>query len=96
MAIASLKRYAADHFDREEDWNLSCKDENGKKVAVIGAGPSGLQTALELRKEGCQVTVFEKMPVRGGMLRIGIPAYRLPKNNSGTRDQLPGPSGSKI
>ena len=31
MAIASLKRYAADHFDREEDWNLSCKEENGKK-----------------------------------------------------------------
>ena len=79
MAIASLKRYEADHFDREEDWNLSCKDENGKKVAVIGAGPSGLQAALELRKEGCQVTVFEKMPVRGGMLRIGIPAYRLPR-----------------
>ena len=79
MAIVSLKRYAADHFDREEDWNLSCKDENGKKVAVIGAGPSGLQAALELRKEGCQVTVFEKMPVRGGMLRIGIPAYRLPR-----------------
>lgn len=79
MAIASLKRYAADHFDREEDWNFSCKDENGKKVAVIGAGPSGLQAALELRKEGCQVTVFEKMPVRGGMLRIGIPAYRLPR-----------------
>ena len=79
MAIASLKRYSADHFDREEDWNLSCKDENGKKVAVIGAGPSGLQAALELKKEGCQVTVFEKMPVRGGMLRIGIPAYRLPR-----------------
>ena len=79
MAIASLKRYVADHFDREEDWNFSCKAENGKKVAVIGAGPSGLQAALELRKEGCQVTVFEKMPVRGGMLRIGIPAYRLPR-----------------
>ena len=79
MAIASLKRYAADHFDREEDWDLFCKDENGKKVAVIGAGPSGLQAALELKKEGCQVTVFEKMPVRGGMLRIGIPAYRLPR-----------------
>ena len=46
---------------------------------MIGAGPSGLQAALELRKEGCQVTVFEKMPVRGGMLRIGIPAYRLPR-----------------
>ena len=78
MAIASLKRYAADHFDREEDWNLSCKEENGKKVAVIGAGPSGLQAALDLRKEGCQVTVFEILPVRGGMLRVGIPAYSLP------------------
>ena len=46
---------------------------------MIGAGPSGLQAALDLRKEGCQVTVFEKMPVRGGMLRVGIPAYRLPR-----------------
>lgn len=79
MAIASLKRYAADHFDREEDWDFSVKKENGKKVAIIGAGPSGLQAALELRKEGCKVTVFEKMPVRGGMLRVGIPAYRLPR-----------------
>ena len=80
MAIASLKRYAADNFDKEENWNLTIKPENGKKVAVIGAGPSGLQAALELRREGCEVTVFEKMPVRGGMLRLGIPAYRLPRH----------------
>ena len=80
MAIASLKRYAADNFDREEDWDYEIKPENGKKVAVIGSGPSGLQSALELRREGCDVTVFEKLPVRGGMLRVGIPAYRLPKD----------------
>ena len=80
MAIASLKRYAADHFDLEENWDLKIKKENGKKAAVIGSGPSGLQAALELRREGCQVTVFEKLPVRGGMLRVGIPAYRLPRN----------------
>ncbi len=80
MAIASLKRYAADHFDKEEDWDISTKPENEKKVAVIGSGPSGLQTAIDLRKEGCAVTIFEKLPVRGGMLRVGIPAYRLPRN----------------
>ena len=79
MAIASLKRYAADNFDKEENWDLSVKNSNGKKVAVIGAGPSGLQAALDLRKEGCEVTVFEKLPVRGGMMRVGIPAYRLPR-----------------
>lgn len=79
MAIASLKRYAADNFDKEENWDISVKPENGKKVAVIGAGPSGLQAAIDLRKEGCAVTVFEKLPVRGGMMRVGIPAYRLPR-----------------
>ena len=80
MAIASLKRYAADNFDDENDWDLSIKPKNGKKVAIIGSGPSGLQAALELRREGCEVTIFEKMPVRGGMLRLGIPEYRLPRN----------------
>ncbi len=58
MAIASLKRYAADNFDNEEDWDLNIKPENGKKVAIIGAGPSGLQSALELRREGVDVTIF--------------------------------------
>ncbi len=80
MAIASLKRYAADNFDREEDWDLDTKEANGKTVAVIGAGPSGLQAALELQREGFKVTVFEKLPVRGGMMAVGIPEYRLPRN----------------
>ena len=78
MAIAALKRYAADNFDHEEDWDLTIAPENGKKVAVIGSGPSGCQAALDLRRGGCQVTVFEKLPVRGGLPRVGIPAYRLP------------------
>ena len=80
MSIAGLKRYAADNFDREEDWDLTVAPDNGTKVAVIGSGPSGLQAALDIRRSGSQVTVFERMPVRGGMLRLGIPAYRLPKD----------------
>ena len=80
MSIAGLKRYAADNFDREEDWDLTVEPDNGTKVAIIGSGPSGLQAALDIRRSGSQVTVFEKMPVRGGMLRLGIPAYRLPKD----------------
>lgn len=80
MAIASLKRYAADHFDKEENWDFETKPSNGKKIAVIGAGPSGLQAALDLRREGYEVHVFEKLPVRGGMLAVGIPSYRLPRH----------------
>lgn len=80
MAIASLKRYAADNFDNEEDWDVSTKQDNGKKVAIIGAGPSGLQAAIDLRKEGCAVTVFDKLPFKGGMMRMAIPEYRLPRN----------------
>lgn len=80
MSIAGLKRYAADNFDREEDWDLSVKPSNGKNVAIIGAGPSGLQAALELQRDGFEVTVFEKLPVRGGMMAVGIPEYRLPRN----------------
>ena len=80
MSIASLKRYAADNFDCPDDWDLKCEPDNGKKVAVIGCGPSGMQAALDLRRGGCQVTVFEKLPVRGGMMRVGIPAYRLPRH----------------
>ena len=80
MSIAALKRYAADNFDCEQDWDLKTEPSNGKRVAVIGSGPSGLQAALDLRRGGCQVTVFEKLPVRGGMMRVGIPAYRLPRD----------------
>lgn len=80
IAIASLKRFAADNFDDENKWDINVKASNSKKVAVIGAGPSGLQSAIDMRKEGFDVTVFEKLPVRGGMMRVGIPCYRLPKH----------------
>jgi len=78
LAIAALKRYAADKADREDLWDVSVPEDSGKRVAVVGSGPAGAQAAIDLRKAGHKVTVYEKLPVRGGMLRVGIPAYRLP------------------
>ena len=80
MAIASLKRYAADTADKETLWDLTKKEPTGKKVAVIGAGPAGVQAAIDLVREGHSVTVFDKLTVYGGMMRVGIPAYRLPRH----------------
>ncbi len=80
MSIAGLKRYIADNFDKEELWSLEKEEKNGKKVAVIGAGPSGLQSALDLIRKGYEVVVFEKLPVKGGMMAVGIPEYRLPRD----------------
>lgn len=79
MSIAALKRFVADYYDKEELWNLETDQEKEKHVAVIGAGPAGAQAALDLRKKGYQVTIFEKLPVVGGMMRVGIPEYRLPR-----------------
>ncbi|MGL4798277.1 MAG: FAD-dependent oxidoreductase [Cellulosilyticaceae bacterium] len=79
MAIAALKRFVADTCDAPEKWDLAKKAKNGKKVAVIGAGPAGAQSALDLIRKGYEVTVFEKLPVVGGMMYVGIPEYRLPR-----------------
>ena len=80
ISIASLKRYAADNFDHHNDWDLTKENSNGKKVAIIGSGPAGAQAALDLVKLGFDVTIFEKNSVFGGMLSVGIPEYRLPRN----------------
>ncbi len=80
ISIAALKRYAADTADNENLWDLQKKPPTGKKAAIIGAGPAGAQSAIDLAKEGHSVTVFEKLHVYGGMMRVGIPAYRLPRN----------------
>lgn len=52
---------------------------NGKRVAVIGAGPAGLSTAVRLNAQGVEVTIFDKNPMPGGLLRYGIPNFKLPK-----------------
>lgn len=79
LSVAGLKRFAAT-FDKESDWDLTKEPSKGKSVAIIGAGPAGAMAAYTLSKKGYDVTVFEALPVVGGMLRVGIPAYRLPRN----------------
>ena len=78
VAINFLKRYAAD-IDIEDPWKPETKKKNNKKIAVIGGGPSGLSCAYFLTLKGYSVTIFEELPHLGGMLRYGIPEYRLPK-----------------
>lgn len=78
ICIKFLKRYAADHDNGLWKQNAKKVPSTGKKVAVIGSGPAGLTAALYLAKKGHSVTVFEALPKTGGMMRVGIPAYRLP------------------
>lgn len=76
--IRGLKRMAAD-FAGEVD-PPACSEPTGKKVAIVGGGPGGLSAAYFLQLMGHQTTVFEMLPKLGGMLRYGIPNYRLPKD----------------
>jgi heterodisulfide reductase subunit A len=81
LAICYTKRFLGDYeHDAGLDVPPPIDQEREQKVAIIGAGPGGLSAAYYLRQEGYQVTVFEKLPVAGGMLSVGIPEYRLPKD----------------
>ncbi|MCJ7655467.1 MAG: FAD-dependent oxidoreductase, partial [Dehalococcoidia bacterium] len=81
IAIRHLKRAAADYaFEHGLEYIPQIKEMRREKVAIIGAGPAGLSAAWDLAREGYQVNVFEALPVAGGMLAVGIPEYRLPKN----------------
>ncbi len=88
IAIKYLKRIAFDRGD--ERWKLNSKvaRPTGKRVAIVGAGPAGLTAGYYLAKSGHSVTVFEALPEPGGMMRVGIPEYRLPRHvlNSEIRD----------
>jgi NADPH-dependent glutamate synthase beta subunit-like oxidoreductase/heterodisulfide reductase subunit B len=78
IAIAALKRSAADYGQVDED--LTTAEEKKEKVAIVGGGPAGLMAAHDLRRMGYQVTIFEALPTLGGMLAVGIPEFRLPRD----------------
>jgi len=81
VAINYVKRFAADwDMAREQPWIPTKNPATHKKIAIVGAGPSGLSAAYYSAINGHDVTVFERQPEAGGMMRYGIPEYRLPKN----------------
>lgn len=80
ISIAQLKYFVADKdLESPEPYLPEIAPPTGKKVAVVGAGPAGLTAAYFLARAGIRVTVYDAMPSAGGMLRYGIPEYRLPK-----------------
>lgn len=80
LSIRVLKRFVADFDFRNRPSGAAGEPAvaAGKKVAIIGAGPAGLNAAYMLARKGYRVTIFEALPVAGGMLAVGIPSYRLP------------------
>ena len=80
LSIAYLKAFAADNDVKSENpFKPEVAEATGKKVAIVGGGPAGLNAAYQLAIKGYAVTVMDMMPEMGGMLRYGIPEYRLPK-----------------
>ena len=80
IAIHTLERFVADkNFQNREPMSL-LEGRKDERIAVIGSGPAGLSCAYQLARRGYQVTVFDSYPEPGGMLRMGIPSYRLPRS----------------
>mgnify|MGYP000005429258 CR=1 FL=1 len=79
ISINALERFMADVASRQGRKPLLRRERREEKVAIVGSGPAGLTCAYHLARLGYGVTVFEALPVLGGMLRVGIPEYRLPK-----------------
>jgi NADPH-dependent glutamate synthase beta subunit-like oxidoreductase/Fe-S-cluster-containing hydrogenase component 2 len=80
IAIRDLKRFATDHGNPVCRKASPPEHSYSERVAIIGAGPTGLSAAYYLAKRGYKVTIYDAMPVAGGMMAIGIPEYRLPRN----------------
>ena len=78
VAIRDLKRLAADRFDPRQI-QIECLPKREEKVAIVGSGPAGLSAAYHLARKGILSTIFEALPEPGGMLRVGIPNHRLPR-----------------
>jgi NADPH-dependent glutamate synthase beta subunit-like oxidoreductase/NAD-dependent dihydropyrimidine dehydrogenase PreA subunit len=79
IAIRDLKRFATDHGAPWQRHVTPSQHQRAERVGIIGAGPTGLSAAYYLARRGYQVSVYDAMPVAGGMMAIGIPEYRLPR-----------------
>jgi heterodisulfide reductase subunit A-like polyferredoxin len=82
VSIRGIKRFMVDNYYKNHSEPEYTKPEktNGKKVAVVGSGPAGLSSAYFLARSGYEVTIYESKPKAGGIMRCGIPSYRLPKD----------------
>jgi len=81
VAIGMLERYLVDWMVlNKKNMFKPCKISRGKQVAIVGSGPAGISVAFYLAHEGYECTIFESLPVFGGMLAVGIPHYRLPRD----------------
>ena len=80
ISIGSLERYVADQAIKNNFSSVGKIEKNGKKVAIVGAGPAGLTCAGDLAKAGYEVTIYEILHKAGGVLTYGIPEFRLPKS----------------
>lgn len=80
IPIRALKRFVTDHAENYRSQGKTREGRKKERVAIVGSGPCGLSAAHSLAQMGYQVRVFEALPVAGGMLAVGIPSYRLPKD----------------
>jgi len=80
VGIGRLERFVADYHNEHSNGDIEIPKQNGHKVAIVGAGPSGLTCAGDLAKKGYKVTIFEALHTAGGVLVYGIPEFRLPKS----------------
>ena len=80
VGIGRLERFVADYHMKNVEEKIEKPVHNGKKVAVVGSGPSGLTVAGDLAKKGYDVTIYEAFHTAGGVLMYGIPEFRLPKD----------------
>jgi NADPH-dependent glutamate synthase beta subunit-like oxidoreductase len=80
LAICRLERYVGDRA-LAQSWTFApVAISHGERIAIVGGGPAGLSAAFQLRRRGYAVTLFESRPLLGGLMRYGIPAYRLPRS----------------
>lgn len=80
IPIRLLKRFVSEYRQKEGRMSMKSNKKRREKILVIGSGPAGLTAANDLRLLGYGVTIFEALPVLGGMLSVGIPEYRLPRD----------------